>query len=530
MNFTNIDDEYLIGITNKGIVKRSYKDMETLTITHIENDNTITLNLDDVTVTLTENLLDSSCTCPSRSICKHIIIGILHCKVTVSTDKVEEKQDIVSIDYIELFKTPTAKLLSIIGTRKQQYLISTIQHGTMPKINENSVITIELEEDIVVKLLTPLGYSLCSCKSKELCKHKALAILFYMVYKNKINLDDISIPKEAEFEYSNSKLFCSTIKQEITNALLVGLARVSDNIIEKTEKLAISCHNYKLATLEQKFREISNYYDMYFKHHVHFKEEVLLNKLANIYMLANTIEHVDSYDEFIKHAGVFREEYEILSRKTFIPIGERYMETLSGYAGFCYYFLEEDTKLVYSYSNVRPNFYDKSNRSSYGNEQVPWSFHCSVNELMIKKFVLENPKVSSDRRISSSSQTKGNIIENSPSTGKFPKGSVVSDFRTLIYIDELSENDKVAIVKISDVVFSEFDKIKQAFIMQVNDSNGFCMNIEIKYTKANDYIIKLLEKYCKKPSENTVFIGIVYLEDQKLKMLPIEYIREWEEY
>ena len=530
IDFTQINDEYLIGITNKGIVKRSYKDMESLEITHTENDNTITVNLDDVVVTLTENLLESTCTCPSRSTCKHIIISILHCKATLSTSTGSEavKSEPQQINEDEIFKVPVSKLLNIVGTKKHQQLISLIQNGYMPQINESLVVTIVLDDDHTVKLITPLEYSMCACKSKEICKHKALSILYYMFYKKKLTLDDIMIAKEPEFDFTKSKLFCSVIKQAITDQLLVGLARISESIVDKTEKLSISCNNYKLATLQQKFREISNYYDMYFKHHTHFKEEILLNKLSNAYMLADCIEKAETYNDFIKYAGVFREEYEFLTEKVFIPIGERYMETLSGYAGMCYYFLEESSLLIYSYSNIRPNFYDKSNRSSYASEQNPWSINSNMKELMIKKFTLANPKVSGDRRISSSSEIKGKLLEDAGS--KFPKGSVTFDFRKLIYIDDLSENDKVSIVSASKVLHSEFDKIRQVFSMQVEDINGFSMYIELPYTNANEYVIRMLEKYCKKPSENTIFIGIVYLEDQKLKMFPIEYIREWEEY
>ena len=525
IDVTKYDDTYLIGITNKGIVKRAYKDLEALDITHTEHENTMTLSLDDVTVTLAENVLESTCTCPSRSICKHIIMGVLYCKSISSADPKEE----IALEYAALNIPEVSKLLQIIGIKRQQQLISAIQEDNLPSINEGSVVTIQLEEDYIVKLLAPIEYSICSCKSKELCKHKAMAILFYMFYKGKISLDDM-IPQEVEFDFAKAILFCDVIQQEITNELVVGLARISDSIIEKMEKLAIACHNHRLATLEQKLREIGNYYDMYFKHHTHFKEEILLHKLSNAYMLADKTKTAENYGTFVTYAGVFREEYELIAQKTFIPIGERYMETLSGYAGFCYYFLEEVSLQVYSYSNIRPNFYDKNNQSNYLSEQAPWNLNCNMKTLMSKKFSIDNPKVSGDRRISSSSKINAQIIEHIDITGKYPKGSVVFDFRNLIYIDELSENDKVSIVNVSKVLYSRFDKIKQVFNMVVEDVNEFAMDIELPYTKSNEPNIKMLETYCEKPSDNTIFVGIVYLEDQKIKMFPMEYVRKWQEY
>ena len=97
-------------------------------------------------------------------------------------------------------------------------------------------------------------------------------------------------------------------------------------------------------------------------------------------------------------------------------------------------------------------------------------------------------------------------------------------------MEERSENDKVAIVNVANVVYSKFDKIKQVFFMEVEDENEFPMWIEMPYTKSNEYVIEMLEKYCEKPSDNTIFVGIVYLEDRQIKMFPMEYVREWEEY
>ena len=82
-----IDDEYLIGLTNKGIVKRAYKDKETAVVKILKSEEEAALQVDGETVILCFPLGDSRCSCPSRSICKHIILGILYLKEqTVHSD------------------------------------------------------------------------------------------------------------------------------------------------------------------------------------------------------------------------------------------------------------------------------------------------------------------------------------------------------------------------------------------------------------------------------------------------------------
>ena len=72
-------DEYLTALANKGIVKRAYKDKETVDAVFLsENEDAPQLvwQIGGEQVTLVEPLAESRCSCPSRSICRHVILGI----------------------------------------------------------------------------------------------------------------------------------------------------------------------------------------------------------------------------------------------------------------------------------------------------------------------------------------------------------------------------------------------------------------------------------------------------------------------
>lgn len=94
--FREIDDDYLVGISNKGIVKRAYKDMETTLCKLLDQDQNeileeavsgflqgfsmeegIAVKVGEETVHIRMPLGESTCSCPSRSICRHVILGIL---------------------------------------------------------------------------------------------------------------------------------------------------------------------------------------------------------------------------------------------------------------------------------------------------------------------------------------------------------------------------------------------------------------------------------------------------------------------
>ena len=89
---TDVDDDYLIGISNKGIVKRAYKDKED-TAAEIGNiDGEADVRVGEETVTVCFPLGESKCTCPSRSICRHVIQAILTLRENVTAENFPEPE------------------------------------------------------------------------------------------------------------------------------------------------------------------------------------------------------------------------------------------------------------------------------------------------------------------------------------------------------------------------------------------------------------------------------------------------------
>lgn len=72
------DDEYLAGLSNKGTVKRAHKDRETTPCEILDTgDQGINVKLGEEELLIAPVLAESRCSCPSRSICRHIVQAIL---------------------------------------------------------------------------------------------------------------------------------------------------------------------------------------------------------------------------------------------------------------------------------------------------------------------------------------------------------------------------------------------------------------------------------------------------------------------
>ncbi len=118
-----VDDDYLIGLTNKGTVKRARKDLEKTEILYTNYEN---IKVEEAVVSLAAPLGESKCSCPSRSICKHIIMAILKIAEDKKKDKdtkeqkevkeVIEKKEVAKIETI-LLQFPIEKAVKALNRR-----------------------------------------------------------------------------------------------------------------------------------------------------------------------------------------------------------------------------------------------------------------------------------------------------------------------------------------------------------------------------------------------------------------------------
>ena len=107
--FGEIDDDYLTGISNKGIVKRAYKDLETIPCMAAGQNlqeaaakqlqdmafaaqEVLELTVGEETVQIRLPFGESTCSCPSRSICRHVVQGILAMKAAFAANEVVENK------------------------------------------------------------------------------------------------------------------------------------------------------------------------------------------------------------------------------------------------------------------------------------------------------------------------------------------------------------------------------------------------------------------------------------------------------
>lgn len=543
-----IDDEYLIGLTNKGIVKRAHKDKETATVKILKLEEEAALQVDGETVILSLPLGDSKCSCPSRSICKHIILGILFLKEQTAcpdADAGEEKpnQENVSEEntgnsnrqetlWNEIRSFPEKDLFKVMGTRRLTSFLNKAGKEIRPEIEESSVFTVQLPgENITVKLLSPLEYSSCSCHKKELCIHKAEAILWCKLKAGVFSLKDLeeSQKKDSPLDSVQIKNAAAQMKDYLEELMATGLSRVSPDVTDSLERFAIISHNAGLADFERAFRGLGTLYQSYLNRQASFLTVDLMKKLTGLYSRVNNLLETEDIAQLVKEAGEFHADYLAAGDLDLTGITIEHFEDASGYEGETVYFLETNTDKWYTYTVARPVFYDK--RKKWGKPQkaeAPWGLTCSLENLIRLRIHLKDAKCDERRRLSSSKETRGEILGNrSPYPDEIP-GWYYEDFSRL-FSERIAEQPNSAENAWGrDLVFIQpafcekavFSGAEQMLSMVLYDSEKREIILELPYSKEEARSIRYLEKI--REDDPPCFIGKVYLRDGRIRLIPVD--------
>lgn len=574
---SQIDDDYLIGLSNKGIVKRAYKDLENAAVS-IENENAaaakeLTIFVDDVTCRLTLPIGESTCTCPSRSMCKHIVMAVIFAKEKFAgqmpdkSEAVDENAEAANrnaeaadrnaeaaeetakaadgnsqpekktADFTALLEYPLITIKKQLGINKLRNIYEHIVMENKVSIEESSIVTVSLaDEGMTVKLLVPPEYSTCSCHKKELCVHKGEAMIRYQLAKKKITIDDIAdiIANEDEqgFDYEAVSLLADKIMDMLGEIISTGLARISPEHMESCERFAIMCHNLRLAEPEKKFRGFSDQLKLYFNRHASFRVERLLSDIAYIYGDMKRISKPDA-KALSEIAGRLRTEYAASKPLNLIGMGYRYFKSGAGYEGITVYFIEEHTGRFYTYTSARPMYYEnKRTKKMTEKEAAPWGLPFSLEQLAQSRIHLSKCKVNSEGRLSSSQETVAEYVGVRTFDAEGIRKNSFYDFAGMFQKKfspdwEKYMEERLVLVYPEAIENAFFDNIRQQFFMLLKDSNGKYLKVRIAYSPEESYNIRYLERIYKHISDGkrkpACFLGTVYINDGELMLYPIEY-------
>lgn len=579
------DESYLVGMSNKGIYKRACKDLETdgdgIFIRNINNLNHLEISLNGEICTIKDPLWESACSCPSRTVCRHLITAILWLKQNISEDQenpdISEnfdnfenpenpgnpdipeipdllRQALAGVTIPELRKAMGSQSVTLIPMIREQKIsleISSIVTGMIPVQNSrNSQNHENYHENMTVKLLYPLEYSSCSCHKKDLCAHKASVILAWQLRENLIRPEDLREQIQDLSDEDSRIIRESACKSYalLCDLFRWGLVRMPDHLPEHIETSAVRSHALRMADAERMLREIGTQLTQCRDRRAIFNPVLFLEKLCNCAeYLENLCNPENPGNISESELGQFRQNYQQQTEDLeLLPVGCRSVDN-ADYQGKVYYFLDCSpaqagrSRRFLSYSEVRPVYKDSQHTGRSGAFRssdyvsMPWGGTSPMKTLMYEKLTLRHAKLSEGKLSGSKDtmivcQTKANL------NCDLIREMLYTDFRELaitLHEKKLNNNynnnpelDRLCFVSPAKCLRSGFDPHAQCFIMQIADHAGHVIEIRSRYKAERKKFISQLERIGSEmlanPEKQFIWLCSAYFENGMLHLYPVE--------
>lgn len=506
-----INEEFIVSISNKGIYKRSVKDLEkareNISLS-VKDTGVIEVKIEDAVVELNINVQNSKCTCPSSSICKHIVMALLYLNEFYDDNqdgaeeiKEEVKEEVdKTVFYEELKKLTGEKVLELVGKKNYNSLINSIFIRNEAMFEYGDMLTVSIASQNV-KVYFPkensIENAMCSCKEKGMCSHKAYALISYLIKEGKITEEDTEYDKieigEKEKEIiKNLHIFISSIFDR-------GISGLTGNEISQAEKFYIQTYGIKFFAAADELKNLSSELGFYFSKNISFSNKRLMHILCSVYNRTAALLVTEDNRKKLMLAGQRQEEKFNLDSIELVGLGASGGLTKRNDLLITAYFYCKDIKSILSMSTLRP--YENSSQlgTLYNMGQV-WSNELSFKEVSMSKMSLRDAKLSTGK-VSSAKSTICSI------KGKTSEEDVqeiaVSDYSSIAeelrqhkfkYFEPYSATKSIFLIKVEEIKNIEYDKIEQKLKFDSLDSNGNIIIFDIKYSSVSESAIKYFEK------------------------------------
>ena len=504
-----VSEEFLVSISNKGIYKRSLKDLEKLreniTLTLINNDE-IGLSIDECDVVLNLNIQKSTCTCPSTSMCKHRIMGLLYLKeyyennhkievIDTAIDEIESEDS--NEEYKELRELTSEKLLELLGKKLYNSMINSLAIRDEAEFQYGDMLTVIIPNQNV-KIYFPkeksIKNSICSCKEKKFCEHRAYALTSYMIREGKLSEKDL---EGTTIEIGDrEKEFFKTVQDYLENIFDKGISGLTGNEIDRFEKMYIQAYGMKFFAVADELESLATEIGYYINKNISFSHKRMVHVMCTLYNRLNSLQVVEKRDKKSILIGEKQEGKFNLSKINLLGLGATAFLTKRGDTLVTAYFFCEDIKKIITMSTLRPS----GDISQLYNIGFAWKEEHSLKKVSISKIILNDVKLSNEKV--SSSKSIGSTIKELTTLEELEKISIddYSIIQSKIrqnkfdYFSPYSSANRINLVKVEKIEDVEFDKIEQKLKMKAFDREGRFINFYIEYNKVTENGIKYLER------------------------------------
>lgn len=447
------NEAFLVTLANKGLYKRALKDLETtgqveLTVT----DGRLQIRLDEITVSLDPNVAQSTCSCPSKTVCKHILMGILvaaGCASSESETAPAGSEDVSpdttpeppsSEAWKELKNVDLTLLRKQAGKKLFEDTLRLIQDGWTADFTEGDILEATINTESITVYFPKedsLNRAVCKCGESGLCKHKLIAILSYLSLQGTLSSNTDGSQPELSLLTEDTLNVLKGASRFIIGILEKGLISCGENEAETAIQYSIRLETCGIGNLARLFRSLSSDIENMLAKHVGFQPLITFATLSRLHNTITLILRNTQNNEMLSRLieGT-RSDYYTTPVGHFTGLGAYPWQTRSGYFGITAYFFYHEKQSICTLTSSMADYYEHTqslvtpeNLNRQLEMQSFWNNNASLARLSSSTLVLRNFKLNRQQRLSSSTQTQCEI-ENKVT---------ISGLDALLAIPELSD-------------------------------------------------------------------------------------------
>ncbi|NDJ62981.1 MAG: hypothetical protein GYB67_17810, partial [Chloroflexi bacterium] len=285
-----LDDDDLVALSNRGVVKRSQKDLDEGKVTGditVADDGTVTVVWsDEVTCTLPPGvtIADSQCTCPKSGIeiCRHLVRSVLAYRAWAAENLSEDEAAAPASETWD----PGAITDEMLAEHYKKAKLTTqrkkFEAGQVIELVRSFNPTARLHNlGLTVRFLVPgdIRYTRCECDEPMPCSHVPLAVWGFRLLAD----DQISGIVESHVEVQPVPVeTLDAVAETLDDLAELGLSGVSPVVIERLKRLSAACATEGLVWPGAILEDIVNEYERYSQHDSRFSPTSLAELVGEL--------------------------------------------------------------------------------------------------------------------------------------------------------------------------------------------------------------------------------------------------------
>jgi hypothetical protein len=543
-----LDDDALIALANKGLLRRAQKDLEAARPTIVSVDEgRARLQIAEAVVDVPEMAAKSTCTCPATGICRHILGVLVYLRdgpelaaaeaLVQKTLELGDDQE-SAVAEAALLPSPLDVLGNLGDEELQKWAGKRLFRKALQALAASPQVEIETAGALVIRFPVrnitcrwiPSGGLLgmvCSCQAETVCEHVVTAVLAYQVSlgKRQVVAQTTALEESSGAPRTRAEVLAS-VGTVLRETISLGLARVSEATVQRLITLAVSAHGVDLPRLERMLKSLADELGLALRRDAQASSSNLLALAARVEALRTALVR----NPAPALVGQHRSQYHDVGQLTLIGLGAQQWRSPGGYQGVTVYFWDESRKGWSTWSESRP--VDQPGFSPAGRYagDGPWA-GCTSPQQAARSIVrlsgaLRNPQ----GRISGRPSTRA-IVTGPSLPDEVPrliakcaisKWSALATQAKQLFggrLGDRTENLELAVLVPKVWGPAYYDSLRQEVVRPVLDDEGRSIDLWLPFTELNETAVEILEQH--DPANTLGLLGALRMVAGRICVHPI---------